>query len=89
MRPELDLLYRNAMEHFNDTLRFLDSDELGHYQECTAALSRQEKEMASILGQERLEKYNSVQDEKDHFLQQAIFRRGLALGLRLSALAIS
>ena len=88
MRYELDLLYRDAMEHFNDTLRMLDADELGHYQECAAALSRQEKELTGILGRERLEKYTGVLDEQDHFLQQAIFRRGLALGLRLAALAV-
>ena len=89
MQAVLDILYRDTMEHFNDTLRMLDSDELSHYNECTTALSRQEKELAALLGQERVEKYNSVQDERDHFLQQAIFRRGLALGLRLGALAVS
>ena len=89
MQSTLDLLYRDAMEHFNDTLRMLDSDELEHYQDCTKALSRQEKELTALLGQERVEKYNGVQDERDHFLQQAIFRRGLALGLRLAALAVS
>lgn len=88
MRYELDLLYRDAMEHFNDTLRMLDADELSHYNECTAALSRQENELAVTLSKERLEKYTGVQDERDHFLQQAIFRRGLALGLRLAALAV-
>lgn len=88
MQAELELIYRNAMEHFSDVLRMLDADELSHYNECTAALSRQEKELAAILSQERLEKYTGVQDERDHFLQQAIFRRGLALGLRLGALAV-
>ena len=64
MQSALELLYRDAMEHFNDTLRFLDSDELEHYQECTEVLSRQEEKLA------------------------ALFRRGLALGLRLASLTI-
>ena len=88
MQAVLDLLYRDAMEHFNDTLRFLDSDELGHYNECKAALSRQEKELASILGQERLKWYTDLREEQDFYFQQALFRRGLALGLRLGALAV-
>ena len=88
MQSTLDLLYRDAMEHFNDTLRFLDSDELDHYQECTEALSRQEKELASILGQERLKWYTDLREEQDFFFQQALFRRGLALGLRLGALTV-
>ena len=88
MQAVLDLLYRDTMEHFNDTLRFLDSDELDHYRDCTKALSRQEDELAAILSRERLEWYTNLRAEQDHFLQQAIFRRGLALGLRLGALAI-
>ena len=88
MQAVLDLLYRDAMEHFNDTLRFLDADELDHYQECTGALPRQEKELAVILGQERLKWYTDLREEQDFFFQQALFRRGLALGLRLAALAI-
>ena len=88
MRPELDLLYRDTIKNLDDTLRFLDADELGHYQECVEALPRQEKELASILGQERLKWYTDLRDEQDDFLQQAIFRRGLALGLRLGALAV-
>ena len=88
MQSALDLLYRDAMENVNDTLRFLDSDELDHYQECTEALSRQEKELAKILGQERLKWYTDLREEQDFFFQQALFRRGLALGLRLGALAL-
>lgn len=76
------------MKNLNDTLHLLDVDELGHYQECAAVLPRQEKELASILGQERLKWYTDLRDEQDYFLQQAIFRRGLALGLRLAALAM-
>ena len=88
MQAVLDLLYHDAIKNLNDTLRFLDADELGHYQECAEALPRQEKELATILGQERLEWYTDLRDEQDFFLQQALFRRGLALGLRLGALAI-
>ena len=87
MQTILDLLYRDAMENIIDTLRMLDSDELSHYNECTDALSRQEKELVELFGQERLKKYTGVQEEQDFFFQQAIFRRGLALGLRLGALA--
>ena len=88
MQYTLDLLYQDAMKNIDDTLRFLDTDELGHYKECTKALSRQEDQLSKLLGQERLEKYTGVRDEQDFFLQQAIFRRGLALGLRLGALAV-
>ena len=88
MRYELDLLYRDAMKNLDDTLRFLDSDELDHYLECAEVLPRQEKELASILGQERLKWYTDLREEQDFFFQQAIFRRGLALGLRLGSLAI-
>ena len=87
MQAVLDLLYHDAMEHYKDTLRFLDSDELDHYQECTAALSRQEEQLAGILGRERLEWYTDLREEQDFFFRQALFRRGLALGLRLGALA--
>ena len=88
MQAVLDLLYRDAMEHIGDTLRMLDSDELGHYQECAEVLPRQEEELASILGRERLKWYTDLREEQDFFFQQALFRRGLALGLRLGALAI-
>ena len=88
MQATLDLLYRDAMEHIGDTLRMLDSDELDHYQECAEALSRQEEKLAGILGRERLKWYTDVREEQDFFFQQALFRRGLALGLRLGALAV-
>lgn len=88
MQAVLDLLYRDVMEHFNETLRMLDADELGHYEECAEALSRQEKQLAGILGQERVKWYTDLREEQDFYCQQAIFRRGLALGLRLGALAI-
>ena len=88
MRPELDLLYHDAMKNLDDTLRFLDADELGHYQECAAVLPRQEPELATILGQERLKWYTDLRAEQDFFFQQALFRRGLALGLRLGALTV-
>ena len=45
MQYALDLLYQDAMKNLNDTLRMLDSDELGHYQECAAALPRQKKSL--------------------------------------------
>lgn len=88
MQFTLNLLYSDAMENLNDTLRLLDSDELSHYQECTALLSHQNEKFAIVLGQEAMKKYTDILAERDDFLQQAIFRRGLALGLRLSALAI-
>ena len=88
MQTVLDLLYRDAMEHIGDTLRMLNSDELDHYEECADALSRQEEQLAGILGQERLKWYTDLREEQDFFFQQAIFRRGLALGLRLAALAV-
>ena len=88
MQYILDLLYRDAMENLDDTLRFLDVDELGHYRECAEVLPRQEKELASILGQERLKWYTDLREEQNFFFQQAIFRRGLALGLRLAAMAV-
>ena len=88
MQSVLDLLYLDAMEHISDTLRFLDADELGHYQECAEALPRQEEQLAGILGRERLKWYTDLREEQDFFFQQAIFRRGLALGLRLAALAL-
>ena len=88
MQAVLDLLYRDAMEHIGDTLRMLNSDELDHYEECADALSRQEEQLAGVLGQERLKWYTDLREEQDFFFQQAIFRRGLALGLRLSALAV-
>ena len=89
MQYILDLLYRDAMENINNVLRFLDSDELDHYLECAEKLPRQEKELALILGQERLKWYTDLRGEQDYFFQQAIFRRGLALGLRLGALTVS
>ena len=88
MTAPFGLLYQNAMENFNDTLRMLDPDELSHYNECTAALSRQAQELAGLLGQERMEKYTDVLAEREILVEQAIFRRGLALGLRLGALAV-
>ena len=88
MQSALDLLYRDAMEHVNETLRMLDTDELRHYRESTLALSRREDELAAILSRERLEWYTNLRAEQDHFFQQAIFRRGLALGLRLGTLAV-
>ena len=88
MQSTLELLYRDSTEHINDTLRMLDSDELDHYQECTEALSRQEEQLAGLMGQERLEKFTDLQAEQEDYFQRAIFRRGLALGLRLGALAI-
>ena len=88
MQTVLDLLYRDAMEHIGDTLRMLNSDELDHYEECADALSRQEEQLAGVLGQERLKWYTDLREEQDFFFQQAIFRRGLALGLRLAALAV-
>ena len=88
MQAVLNLLYRDAMEHIGDTLRMLDSDELDHYKKCTAALSRQEEQLAGLLGQERLEWYTDLRAELDHYFQQALFRRGLTLGLRLGALAV-
>ena len=89
MQYTLDLLYRDAIKNLDDTLRFLDADELGHYQECATVLPRQEQELAAILGQERLKWYTDLRAEQDDFFQQAIFRRGLALDLRLGALAVS
>ena len=88
MQSTLELLYQDVMENLNETLRFLDADELDHYNECTAALSRQEEKLSKLLGPERLEWYTDLVAERDHFLQQAIFRQGLALGLRLGALAV-
>ena len=88
MQSTLELLYRDAMKNLDDTLRFLDADELGHFQECASALPRQEKELASILGQERLKWYTDLRGEQEDYIQQAVFRRGLALGLRLGALAV-
>ena len=88
MQATLDLLYRDTMEHIGDMLRMLDSDELSHYEECVDALSGQEEQLAGILGQERLKWYTDLREEQDFFFQQAIFRRGLTLGLRLSALAV-
>lgn len=88
MQSVLDLLYRDAMEHIGDTLRMLDSDELDHYEECAEALSRQEEKLAELLGRERLEWYTDLREEQDFYFQQALFRRGLALGLRLAALSV-
>ena len=88
MQPVLDLLYQDAMKNIGNTLRMLDSDELGHYEECTEALSRQEEKLSELLGQERLKWYTNLREEQDFFFQQALFRRGLALGLRLGALVI-
>ncbi len=87
MISHLELLYKYAMERFEETIRMLDADELGYYSECTAALSRQEESLAAVLTRERLEWYTDIRAEQDFFLQQAIFRSGLALGLRLGALA--
>ena len=88
MNALLELLYQDAMKNLNSTLHFLDADELSHYHECEACLSRQAKELDSLLPQGRLEKYTDLRAEQSYFLQQAIFRRGLALGLRLGTLAV-
>ena len=88
MQPVLDLLYQDAMKNIGDTLRMLDPDELGHCEECVDVLSRQEEMLAGLLGQERLKWYTDLREEQDFYFQQALFRRGLALGLRLGALAV-
>lgn len=88
MNAPLELLYQDAMKNLNSTLHFLDADELSQYHECEACLSRQAKELDSLLPQGRLEKYTDLRAEQSYFLQQAIFRRGLALGLRLATLTI-
>lgn len=84
----LNYSIQDAMEDLDGTLRMLDADELSHYKECRKALSQQEDELAVILSRERLEWYTNLRAEQDYFLQQAMFRRGLALGLRLGALTV-
>ena len=88
MNAPLELLYQDAMKNLNSTLHFLDADELSRYHECDACLSRQAKELDALLPQGRLRKYTDLRAEQSYLLQRAIFRRGLALGLRLASLAV-
>ena len=86
-RP-FDLLYNNSMENINELLRLLDGDELHAYHECGRCLARQEETLLGLLPRETLKKYIDVREEQENFINRALFRRGLALGLRLSALAM-
>ena len=84
-RP-LDLLYNDSIKNFNELLRLLDEDELQAYHECGGCLARQEETLLNLLPRETLKKYIDVREEQENFINRALFRRGLALGLRLSAL---
>ena len=88
MDKPFDLLYSDCMENFNELLRMMDPDELHAYQECGERLAVQEKELAEALGRERLEWYTDLRAEQEGYLERALFRRGLALGVYLSALAL-
>ncbi len=88
MDKPLDLLYNNCMENFNELLRMMDPDELRAYQECGERLAAQERKLAETLGRKRLEWYTDLRAEREDYLARALFRRGLALGLYLSALAL-
>ena len=83
-----DLLYNRSMVNFNELLRLLDGEELGAYHECVRCLARQEETLRSVLSPETLEKYTDVRAEQENYINRALFRRGLALGLRLSALGL-
>ena len=86
-RPH-DILYNNSIRNFNELLRLLDEDELHAYHECGSCLARQEEKLLAVLPSEALKKYIDVREEQENFINRALFRRGLALGLRLSALAM-
>ena len=83
-----DLLYNDSIRNFNELLRLLDEDELHAYHECGDCLARQEETLRSVLSPETLEKYTDVRAEQENYINRALFRRGLALGLHLSALAL-
>ena len=86
-RP-FDLLYSNSIKNFNELLRLLDEDELHAYHECGRCLARQEETLLGLLPRETLKKYTDVREEQENFINRALFRQGLALGFRLSALAL-
>ena len=85
-RP-FDLLYSNSIKNFNELLRLLDEDEPHAYHECGRCLARQEETLLALLPRETLKKYTDVREEQENFINRALFRRGLALGQRLSSLA--
>ena len=86
-RP-FDLLYSNSIKNFDELLRLLDEDELHAYYECGDCLARQEETLLPLLPRETLKKYTDVREEQENYINRALFRRGLALGLRLSALSL-
>ena len=88
MDTVLNLLYNNSMENINELLRLLDKDELCAYHECGRCLARQEETLRAVLSPETLEKYLDVRAEQESYINRTLFRRGLALGIRLSALAL-
>ena len=79
-RP-FDLVYSNSIRNFNELLRLLDENELHAYHECGRCLARQEEALLALLPPETLKKYTDVREEQENYINRALFRRGLALGL--------
>ena len=87
MQSALDILYQDALKNFDDTLRMLDDEGVKDYCHFGELLERQEEKLAAVLSQDVLDKFTDTWADREYLAKQALFRRGLAVGLRLGALA--
>ena len=88
MQSPFEILYQDAMENFSDTLRMLDDDELKEYYHFGELLKRQEEKLSAVLSKDVLDKFTDTWADREYLAKQALFRQGLALGLRLGAFAV-
>ena len=88
MQSPLEILYQDALNNFDDTLRMLGDEGAKEYYHFGELLARQEEKLAAVLSQDVLDKFTDTWADREYLAKQALFRRGLALGLRLSALMV-
>lgn len=88
MQSPLETLYQDALKNFGDTLHMLDDEGIKEYYHLGELLERQEEKLAAVLSQDVLDKFTDTWADREYLAKQALFYRGLALGLRLGALAV-
>ena len=91
MLPLIDVLFNYTAEHWHTATGVLDGVENEEYLAALRRLDRQEKALLAGLEGEMLEVFHRYVENRDSITRtdSAIyFTRGLALGLRLAALAM-
>lgn len=91
MIPELEVLYREAMEGGNMKRWLRDEDVVKDYRDCARYAEEGEEQLLSALGGGDLQlfrRYLDNREGREEAERRMIFGQGLSMGLRLGSLCV-